>query len=88
MPAPTIPDSNPNGIYITNGTPYVNTNITPPAGAPSITGKTNCRFNTKWLLGGKIYDATYSPTGGVYIITGLSDERSFSLEMTVTPSVT
>jgi len=84
----SLSDSNTDGIYITNDVPIINTNITPPAGAPSITGKTNCRFNTKWLLGGKIYDATYSPTGGVYIVTGLSDERSFSLEMTVTPSVT
>ena len=37
---------------------------------------------------GKIYDATYSPTGGVYIVTGLSDSRTFNLSMTVTPVVT
>jgi len=83
-----IPDSNPNGIYITAGNPLINTNIPPPAGAPSISGKTNCRFNTNWVMTGKIYDATYSPTGGVYIITGLSDNKTFNLSMTVSPVVT
>ena len=83
-----ISDSSTTGIYITSGAPIINTNIPPPAGAPSIVGKTNCRFDTNWILTGKIYDATYSPTGGVYIITGLSDNRTFNLSMTVTPVVT
>ena len=83
-----IADSSTTGIYITSGSPIINTNIPPPAGAPSIVGKTNCRFDTNWIMTGKIYDATYSPTGGVYIITGLSDNRTFNLSMTVTPVVT
>jgi len=75
------------GVFITTGTPVINTNIPPPAGAPGISGKTNCRFTTTWNLTGKLHDATYSPTGGVYIVTGLSDNKIFNLEMLVTPAV-